>query len=93
MHTNQPTYQQLKELLADSDSVLTRLGLPNATFMIPTDGKGMRILVSGPKQQCTPGSRVLDWKLSDGETVSVLFEICDDFTPVEPLSRTEEDVE
>lgn len=87
MHANQPSYQQLKELLVDSDSLLSQLGLHKATFMIPTDGKGMRIRVSGPKGQCTTGNRILDCKLPDGEIVSVLFEICDDFKLVEPLSR------
>ncbi len=92
MTTNKnPSYQQLKTILADSDSLLSRLKLKDATFMIPTDGKGFRIKVSGPKQQCTPGKRTLDCKLPDGETVSVLFEVCDDYEPVEPLSGTEED--
>ena len=93
MPTKQPSYQQLKDLLADSDSLLSRLDLDDATFMIPTDGKGLRIRVSGPKQQCKPGNRTLDCKLPDGETVSVLFEICDDFEPVEPLLGAEKNEE
>lgn len=89
MPPNKPSYQQLKNLLADSESLLAQLNLDDATFMIPTDGKGLRIRVSGPKQQCQPGNKILDCKLPDGETVSVTFEIFDDFELIEPLSCTE----
>ncbi len=93
MPSKKPSYQQLKNLLSDSGSLLSRLDLDDAILMIPTDGKGLRIRVSGPKHQCKPGNRTLDCKLPDGATVSVLFEIRDDFEPVEPLSGTEKDGE
>ena len=92
MPTKKPSYEQLKSLLADSDSLLSCLQLDEATFMIPVDGKGLRIRVSGPKYLCKPGKRTLDCTLPNGETISVLFEIRDDFEPVEPLSKVESDV-
>lgn len=91
MATNKASYQQLTRLLEDSDTLRARLGLEEATFMIPTDGKGLRIRVSGPKHQCKPGTKTLDCTLPDGETVSVSFEVHDDFRLVEPLSGAHRD--
>ena len=91
MAMKKASYEQLKHLLEDSDTLRTRLGLDEATFMVPTDGKGLRIRVSGPKHQCETGTKTLNCTLPNGDTVSVSFEIHDDFQPVEPLSGARSD--
>lgn len=85
MTEQKATYQQLREIIEDSDSLISELELTNANLYIPTDGKGLRICVSGPKGQCSPGTKMLTRKLKDGETVAVQIEIHDDFRPVKPL--------
>ncbi len=89
MPSQEPSFEQLRDLLHDNSALLSKLDLDDANFMIPTDGKGLRIRVSGPKHKCEPGNRTLECKLPDGETVSVMFEIHDDFEPVEPISKQE----
>ena len=87
MPEKQATYEQLKEVLKDYDSLLSALEITDGNLYIPTDGNGLRIRVCGPKGQCKPGKKKLNRTLRDGQSVVVKVEISDDYSPIEPLDN------
>ena len=94
--TSKPlTYQQLSELVEnETDLLLNTLGLSEALFVVPTDGKGLRIRVSAIAAECSSETKTVKLELGNKEPVDVEFEILDDYKPIKPQpisKQTEED--
>ncbi len=86
-HSEKATYQQLKDLLTGRlDHLKSKLNVSNANLMVPTDGKGLRILASVPAGEGKPGHSTIECELSTGKTVSVDVEVHQDYEEVRPLN-------
>ncbi len=79
------TFNDLAEVLREqSHAIQKRLNVSRANMFVPTDGKGLRIHVSVPRDcpDSLPGQ--IEMRLKDGTEVDVPLEISKDFQPFEP---------
>lgn len=76
------TFNELAEIVRDQSSVIQeKLSVEQANMFIPTDGKGLRIRVSVPKDAPDDLPERLEMSLRDGDDVEVPLEITKDFQP------------
>ena len=84
--SRQATFDELAAVLRDRRAeLLDALGLEVANMHIPTDGRGLRILLSVPEDFDQELPARLGMQLEDGTEVEIPMEVRRDFQPFRPL--------